>query len=38
MNLNTWQEAINMGFTECGTLVTGMSFMGPLKIIVAYKR
>lgn len=38
MNLNTWQEAIALGFPECESLATGMSLMGSLEIIVVYKK
>lgn len=38
MSLNTWQEAIALGSPECGTFGSGVSLMGPLKTIVAYKK
>lgn len=32
MNLNTWQEAIALGFSDCGTLGTLMTLWGPGKL------
>lgn len=38
MSLNTWQEATALGFPECGALGSGMSLMGRLETLVAYKK
>lgn len=37
MNLNTWQEAIALGFPDCGTPGTLMTLMGPRETTVVYK-
>lgn len=38
MNLNIWQRAIALGFSDCEIFGTGMTFMGSLKTTVVYKK